>query len=444
MTPVATATILSGYVARVTDAVTKLNGRAKRLRAAPYVLSVGEPHMRWRAARVGEGGIDRYDESRGRTIKMIGEEVVDVAICGEPVKANGWAFVAKLDFLTDDAAGVVVSKAPGYETLVVERPDATRCDHCRVTRRRSVCYVVQHDSGARKVVGSSCLTDFTGLGRNVERLVELGFMAATLLDDADNWDDDERGGGRSRALGLAEYLEAVAAVIRAYGWLSRGKAWEGGMMGRSSADLASRWLCAEIDKRREFFPEIGAFTTRRDKAEALRAIHWAEQLSGESDYEENCRAIATAGYYLPKHMGLAASIVSSWQRHRGALLERRRRVQVNPDATAGDKGDKIRAFVEVVRKRYIEGDWGVTTQVVMTEVSSGAVVVWWASRSTDDLVEGERVQIDATVKKIDEYKGTKQTVVTRLCVPPHWVAPKKARKPKAKKAEPTEPESEVA
>jgi hypothetical protein len=443
MTPVATATILSDYVARVTDAVAKLNARAKRLRAAPYVLTLSEPSMNWRPAKRGESGVDRFDPGLGRTVRMVGEEVVEVTISGEPVKANGWAFVAKLDFLTDDAAGVVVSKAPGYETLVVERPDATRCDHCRVARRRSVCYVVQHDTGARKVVGSSCLTDFTGLGRNVERVVELGFMAATLLDGADEWGEGG-GGGRSRALGLPEYLTAVAAVIRAYGWLSRGKAWAGGMMGRSSADLADAWLCADLGKRRENFPEIGPFTTRRDRAEALRAIHWAEQLSGDSDYEENCRAIATAGYYLPKHMGLAASIVSSWQRHRGALLERRRRVQVNPDATAGAKGDKIHAFVEVVRKRYIEGDWGVTTQVVMTEVATGAVVVWWASGSTDDLVEGERVQVQATVKKIDEYKGTKQTVVTRLCVPPHWVAPKKVRKPKAEKTEKTDPESELA
>ena len=437
-TPIATREILSCSVPRLAAAVEKLNARAKRLRAAPYVLTVSEPRMRWRYAADGERGVLKFDESLRREVRMVVEEIVDVTLAGEPVKSNGWVFAAKLDFLTDGAEGVVVSKAPGHETLVVERPDATRCDHCRLARRRAVCYVVQHDTGARKVVGSSCLTDFTGLGRNVERVVELGFAAASLLDDAES--DGEGGGGRrSRALGLPEYLSAVAAVIRCYGWLSRGAAYKRGE-DRASADLADAWLASTPEERRKFFPEIGMFASRTDMAQALRSIHWAEQLTGENDYEENCRAIATAGYYLPKHVGLAASIVSSWQRHRGTLAERARRVQPNPDATAGAVGDKIHTLVEVVRKDNYENDWGVTTRVMMTEVETGATIIWWATCNTDDLVEKDREQVAAKVKKIDDYKGTKQTVVSRLSVLMHWVAPKKVRKPKVKKPA----ESEVA
>lgn len=439
-TPAATRTILSSRVDLVKGGVEKLNARAKRLRAAPYVLTVSEPRMRWRYAKSGEGGIEKYDERLGRKVRMIGEEVVDVTLVGEPVKANGWAFAAKLDFLTDGAEGVVVSKAPGFETLVVERPDATRCDHCRTARRRAVCYVVQHDTGARKVVGSSCLVDFTGLGRNVERVVDLSFMASALLDDAES--DDEGGGGgggRSRAHSLSKYLTAVAAVIRCYGWLSRGAAWKRHGSEHASADVADHWDSATPEDRRKHFPEIGDTASRSDMATALRAIHWAEQLDGANDYEENVRAIATAGYYLPKHMGLAASIVAGWQRHRGTLLERARRVRVNPDATAGAVGDKIHTLVEVVRKDNYENDWGVTTRVVMTEVATGATIIWWATCNTEDLVEKDRVQVAAKIKKIDDFKGTAQTVVTRLNVLHHWVAPKKVRKPKAAKAE-----SEVA
>lgn len=436
---IATATVLSCCVGRVETAVAQLNTRAKRLRAAPYELVVSAPRIRVRHERVANRAAGATMHGDGYWYRTIREEVVDVSLSGTPVKADGWVFVAKLDFLSDDASGVVISKAPGFESLELERPDGTRCDHCHTSRRRSVCYVVQNESGARKVVGSSCLTDFTGMGRNVERLVALAFAAMSVFEGADEWGQDG-GGSRSRADGLVEYLTAVAAVIRCYGWMSRKAACDRGE-DRASADLASGWLAmaGEPDKRRKFFPEIGTTASRADHAVALRSIHWCEAIDASSDYEENIRAIANAGYILPRHSGLAASIVAAWMRHREALVRQASRPRANDDATCGTVGKRETFTVLVAGARNYESDFGVKTRVSLVDVATGAEIVWWASGSVPDEIMDQtgprpetqaptQLRVTATVKKHDTYKGRRQTVVSRLVM----AKPEKPRKRAAK------------
>jgi len=445
ITNIASATVLSCFVSRVTNAVEALNKRAKRLRAAPYDLVVGEPYIRTKTKTVRPGTHGAKCMSGEWRIE-IREEVVDVSVMGVPVKADGWIFVAKLDFLSDDASGVVISKAPGWESLSIERPDANRCDHCQKNRRRAVCYVVQNDVGARKVVGSSCLTDFTGMGRNVERLVELGFVAASLLADADGW-GDEGGGSRSRATELVEYLTAVAAVIRAYGWMSRGKARERGE-DRASADVASGWLASTREDRIKHFEEIGPKASRADRAVALRSAHWCESIDAKSDYEENIRAIATSGYALPKHTGLAASIVAAWLRHREQLVAQASRPRANADAVCGTLGKRGVFSVLVAGARCYENDFGVRTRVSLVDTETGAEIIWWCSGTCPEEIweatkprpanEAARVlTIAATVKKHDVYNGRRQTVVSRLAMAKAKAkAPKKPRTKKAGKAKP--------
>ena len=48
------------------------------------------------------------------------------------------------------------------------------------------------------------------------------------------------------------------------------------------------------------------------------------------------------------------------------------------------------------------------------EDDSGNVIVWWASTTVDWLQEGDTVDITATIKKHDDFKGTPQTVLTRV------------------------------
>jgi hypothetical protein len=405
---IVTAAINTELRSRLVERIEKMNKRAAKLHVAPFELTFGAETIVYKPA--------------GKGIDYV---LVDVTISGPRCAVDGWILVAKFDFM-GESGGVIVSKSPGFESLAVDREiDAGRCDHCRTIRRRAVSYLVQHgDTGARKVVGSTCLPDFTGLGRDAVAQLELRIAAFEACDDL------EGSGGGFRGIDVADFLAVTSAMIRAYGWCSKARANAEGV--RSTSELVDHWLGASPKDRREGWPEV--VVERSDRAVALRSMHWASQQSG-SDYIDNLAVIADARWCTRRHAGLACSMVSAWLRHRGDLKERARRVQVNPDAVVGAAGDKIATYVEIVRSRVFSNDWGSTTQVVMTEVATGAAIIWWASGDTSDIVDGERVQICATVKKLDSYKGTRQTVVTRLSVQRHTCTQPKARKPRAKKAE---------
>ena len=435
-TPIASATILSCFVGRVRNAVDQLSKRAKRLGVAPFELTVSEPRIRQRRKSA------TPDCPIPDLQPVIAEEVVDVTITGEPVKLAGWAFIAKIDFMGD--AGVIVSKAPGCESLELDRPDAQRCDHCRTARKRAVCYVVQNDAGARKVIGSSCLADFTGGSRSVDKLVSLGFDAASVLEGSDDW-GSEGGGSGSRAMALPDLLMVVAAMIRVYGWTSRGKARDSDAT--ATVDSAVGWIHSKTERRRALWPDVAI--ERTDLAVALRSIHWAQQIAPTNDYQENVSTLARCYYTAPRHEGLAASIVSAWLHHRDELAVAARAPRANPDVYAGTVGKRSDLSVMVTGVRPYENDFGISHRVAMIDVATGAEMIWWASGEVpDEICDATKprplsapvpvVKIAGRVKKHDTYNGRCQTILQRVSIAKEK-APKKVRAKKAK-ADPVEPE----
>jgi hypothetical protein len=66
---------------------------------------------------------------------------------------------------------------------------------------------------------------------------------------------------------------------------------------------------------------------------------------------------------------------------------------------------------EVVGVKYIPTDFGETTMYRFLD-ASGNVLVWFASNNTG-LEMGRKYALRGTVKKHDEYKGVRQTYLTR-------------------------------
>ena len=58
-----------------------------------------------------------------------------------------------------------------------------------------------------------------------------------------------------------------------------------------------------------------------------------------------------------------------------------------------------------------EGDYGLTTILKLADESDN-ILTWFASGSKS-YQKGDKVSLKATIKKHDEFKGVKQTVITR-------------------------------
>jgi hypothetical protein len=403
---VVTRQIPNSRVQRLRHEVGALNRRAARLGVKPYTLTVSEPYAVPRPPR----------NAREQAMADVGAfvprmiEVVDVRIEGERIKLSGWALLARVDFLvTEDGEVIpVFSRTPDaqdHDDLLSEHGITSRCDHCRVVRARKQVYVMRHDSGETKIVGSTCLADFLG-HKSPHAVLDLATAVAELCSGGDD-DELDRYYERGDVVpDLVTYLTVVAATIRAYGWTSRREAYDRDEV-TSTADLAWTWLNNPSERRKlEIAPG------RSDKAAALLARRWACRLKGESDYEHNAQALARAGYVPVRLMGIAASIVAVWQREQE---KRRRLAKVKPDASFGTPGKRVVLDVEVLGILTVDGYYGTKDRVTMVETGSGAMVVWWASgRLPQGMCAGALLRVKATIKKHESYKGTMQTLVQRL------------------------------
>ena len=103
---------------------------------------------------------------------------------------------------------------------------------------------------------------------------------------------------------------------------------------------------------------------------------------------------------------------------------------VKPSDYIGAVGDKISMEVTLIRKgsyevRYAPGMWGTNSVNVYTFADAdGNLIVWKTSSYIDmnqgdkytPIQEGDRVVITGKVKEQSEYKGEKQTILTRCKV----------------------------
>mgnify|MGYP000517405740 CR=1 FL=1 len=347
-----------------------------------------------------------------------------VSIVGEAPKLAGWSLVAVIEPLGDE---VIVRTVPNEVCPEAYRKTTFHCDHCSTQRRRKEVFVLRHDEGTHKQVGRQCLSNFLG-GLSPERLLSwYSFFssAETLLGEAGN---EDWGSAGEKTFNLELLLKTTAIVIRKLGWLSATKAREIAESGRpqmSTRDIVVMVLNPRSRHDHEFIKENALVPEERDAADTAAAIEWAAKLEGGTDYEHNLGAIARTGFAEWNQLGIAVSLLPSYLRHveRQAEFERERANKVR--GYVGTVGER-RGFekLTVLGTHNFDSDFGVRT-LVRFEDEVGNILTWWTGEVGEWLDKGNVVDVTGTVKKHDDYKGTKQTVLTRVA--------KGLPKPKGKK-----------
>lgn len=90
----------------------------------------------------------------------------------------------------------------------------------------------------------------------------------------------------------------------------------------------------------------------------------------------------------------------------------------------GNVGDKVQMELELVRVGFYDGFYGSTTAVYTMKDAAGNLFVWKTTSCLERVENGECVMIEkgdhftlkGTIKEHSEYKGEKQTVLTRCRV----------------------------
>jgi len=337
--------------------------------------------------------------------------LVDIILHGGEPQIKGWGLAGILEFTE---GGTLVRGVPGIELPARFRQATNHCDHCRTTRRRAKVIILRNlDKGDFIQVGSTCVADFLGM-TTVESYLAWLNITAQIGGDLE---DLEVGGGEisryvERSFSIDEFVGAASIIIRRFGWVPKSKAFN-----EHDATANQTWELlrpadgpAAAHSKQKWIDENELFVVERDNRRAAAAIKWIENIDADNDYLHNLQVIVKKRYVIYREAGFAASLLAAYEKAMD-LIEKRKQQPVSQHL--GTVSQRYRFNLTVRAMRSFDGDYGVRT-MVRFEDQGGNVLIWWAAGEPEWLETGDTVTVAGTVKKHDEYKGVKQTLLNRV------------------------------
>jgi len=333
-----------------------------------------------------------------------------ITVKGDAPKLNGWAFIATLEHLPD---GNIIKSVPSEVDLPEQyRTSQPICEYCHKDwLHRKETFILRNEQGELKQVGRQCLADFLGhmspeqIANYAARLFEL---TGQLEDDERLFDNMPRG---YTHYDLMEFLSKTAAVIEARGWVSASHVREYGEGTTTASEVNNQLLIRDLK------PHEKIVTEPKHKELAQKALDWIRnEVTPKSDYEHNLITLTKGDSFPIDNAGLVASLIPVYQREQGKIQERK----ANPAANSqhvGNIGDKIEADVIVTFVTFIENGYGyrpTSTAVIKMLDKQGNQYTWFTA--SGDMEQGKEYHVKGTVKHHNEYKGIKETVLTRCKV----------------------------
>jgi len=350
--------------------------------------------------------------------KVVQIECREVSLSAPTLKLAGWSFVGRIEHLkTDDGVANLIYNAPGTEVPIKYREREQLCDHCKVNRYRKDTFIVQHDNGETKQVGSTCLSDF--LGVDASRFLAWASLIQVFTGSLDDKWNNESGGRQSRAYPLWQILDVAAASYMDRGYVSRDKAYETDSM--ATADVISSYLTAKTDKERNALItpcpseewKIKGKNLAKEAEEFVLELATRDFADLDNDYLCNLAVVGKAGFCPWKAVGILGSAIVAVER------DKERRNKNAENLNSKHQGViKHRIVVEdatVILARPFEGMYG--SGIIYRFRADGNLYTWFASNHNTSLDVDDVVSFVATVKKHDTDKyagGAEVTIVNRL------------------------------
>ena len=365
-------------------------------------------------------------------------EAVDFDIeCEDLIRANGWTLRAKVEH---GEAGNIVS-AIGNKSVEHEwYTTPAHCEHCKTNRFRAVTYFCENESGEVRQVGRTCLRDYTGINPATAAMwaeVRDVFDKEFAIKDCD--EDEWKEHSSSMMYDVERVLAYAYDAIKEFGYRKSGELGSTrdvvtertcsygspSTEGKEKASAICKWLAGLDEKARATDAALNALRDEYNGgSEAGDGKYWSkyqeinDAWDVPSDLERNCISLALSGYATTKHFGRLAYMPVAYEQYmeRKARAEQReaeRATAVASSKYVGTVGKRLTIKTESAKLvTSWEGYYGVTFLYRFVD-ADGNVYVWRASKSIE---VRDGMTIKGTVKEHSEYKGIKQTVVTRCAV----------------------------
>ena len=279
------------------------------------------------------------------------------------------------------------------------------CQHCNTHRRRNKVAIIRHiDSGETKQVGYACLSDFIGceLGAfgALIKGIDAIYLQANYFGDCDYM-------SHNYYYNVNQFLQIAYNCIIKYGYVKNNSVTEMTTTERIStaySGITNEYVDSEkvdtdlIDKIKQAFYDF-AKSHPSDFTHNVCTI--LEQTCVKHIYANYMYFVPT--FYINK---------VKWDARRARAEQAKKELN---DEYAGAVGDKITTEATLTGYSTFDGQYGCMYVYNFKDVH-GHLLVWFTSKALTAVNEGDTITIKGTIKKLNDYKGIKQTVLTRCKV----------------------------
>lgn len=213
-----------------------------------------------------------------------------------------------------------------------------------------------------------------------------------------------------KSVELEQFLVFSHALISKHGYTSNSEARTKGTM--STGELA--WIWMNQGRANDVLKNTPLEAI--DRVIGKKVFEWMKEIiknpaNQKSDYMMVLARIGVLAQVTEREVGYAASAVTSWLRDN---------TPANKGAHLGKVGERLKIEVTVkgftaYASRFAPGGEG---YIHSFEDGAGNPIKWFTDKVQGDLniSDGDKILLEGTVKKHDDYRGTKQTIVNRCKV----------------------------
>lgn len=363
--------------------------------------------------------ISEIYENRTVDGRLIPIKFIEVDVAGI-AKINGWKLIAKVEDVPGESKNFV--NVYDEDTEVPEKYwiDKLHCDHCHTKHNRKKAFIIYNeDTKEFKEVGRRCLIDYTH-GLSGEAAAYTAEFLDSLKDESSHFYQIS---SPKTYYNVDECLRIAYECVNKFGWHNKSEQ-------RSTyEDTINIYRLRhgmikdkdEIDRIENHIMLVDSNDTDEKYDDKIKDLKIKlKNYDGKYGLEPNdVKSIVINDYVDRSKLGMLVYlpvIYSRLVRDREKFDKYKQWDEVSD--YVGEEGDKIEfdtQFCELVSS--YEGKYGYTYVYKFVD-TSGNMFTWFASKpitmSIEDLKDVRHVR--GTVKGHSNYKGTKQTILTRCKV----------------------------
>ncbi len=337
-----------------------------------------------------------------------------IEVTGETPKFAGWSFAATLEHTGE---GTILRSTPYFSGKLDPRFRTADpfCEHCKVKRNRADTFVCIHDDGRQVQIGRNCVKDFLGHAdpKTLAQWAEIVFSASELGDLAEDESWECGCGGGEKRFSLEQFLAYAAEAIMRHGYTSgkAAKEHEGLVSTRDVAmdNMFPPRFSQFAAKKVYWKPSTEAIALAQRALEQVRTDLEEKPEQDRSEFDHNLLVVAKQVAIANRDAGIAAYIVQAHLKHIEAVVIREKSIR------AGHFGELKKRYrkqkLTVTGANSFPSQFGETWYV--RYVSEEGHILVWKTGNPIHTMAGEFGYYDFTVTDHTEYKGTKNTSISR-------------------------------